>query len=179
MTVIMHYYGMELLGQIRDAYLKRYGLALERGFNDPASKYFWLYDELRYRLEFLHQMELFLNALPKFIATGAEDDAVRYVVRYATRFFSNENCGEVKEEDGHHPFFNDANGYYRDLTESMNHIDPDYDLSNHPLLLVDLTECAVRAARLYLQIRERQFHAIDRDRFDALMQKSAQLPVSA
>ena len=179
MPVIMKYYGLDLLDQVQEAYRKRYDLAVERGFDEPNNKYYWLFEELQYRLQFLRQMILFIHALSSFILSGSENDALGYVVRYSTRFFSNTNCGEVTRENDQHPYFNDANGYYCDFTEALNHFDSDYDFSNHPLFLVDLTECAVRAARLHLQIREHQFHAIDRDKFDALMQMRVQLPASA
>ena len=175
----MFYYGPELLDQIRDAYRHRADAAVERGFNQPSSKYLWLYRELEFRLNFLHRTVLFLDALPKFISEGKEEEALGYVVHYVSALFSRENCGNVEEKDGKHPFFSDCNLYYRDFNESLNHFDREYDLKNHPLLYVDLSECTVRAARLYLQIREKQFHAIDRDNFDPLMQMREQIPDSA
>ena len=179
MTGTMNYYGLELLSQIREAYMKRYTLAVERGYGDSGDKYYWLYEELLYRLQLLRQVFLFLNALPVFIKKDEEIEAVRYVVRYTTRLFLKENCGSMEGENGRNPYFNEENGLFCDFTESINHIDKDYDLSNHPLLYVDLTECAVRAVRLYFQIRERQFHAIDRANFNALMQVREQLPAPA
>ena len=179
MIGIMRYFGPCLLVQIREAYQNRFNQALERGFDDPANKYFWIYDELRYRLNLLYQAFLFLDALPKFICEGKEIEAVRYVIRYSTRFFLKENCGSVENEGSQNPFFNDGNEPYRDFTEAINHFDMDYDLTNHPLLYVDLSECVVRAVRLYLQIRERKFHAIDRANFNALIQAREQLPAPA
>ena len=176
---IMDYYGMELLTEIQSVYSQRYKLAVERGFDKPGSKYKWLYDELQYRLRFLRQIILFSEALAQFIRPGSEEDAVRYVVRYVSGFFNDENCCVTEHEGGRHPFFNDENGYYIDFKEALDRVDANYDLTIHPLLLVDLTECAVRAARLHLQIREQQYHAIDRDKFDTLMQMCDQLPASA
>ena len=179
MSAMLNYMGTELIIQIQSAYRSRFELAIERGFDDPANKYFWLYEELQYRLGFLRQITLFIDALPRFICKGAEDEAVGYVVRFVSRLYSNENCGCPELKDGQHPFFNDANRYFCDFTEALNHFGTDYDLSNHPILYIDLCECLVRAARLHLQIREQQYHAIDRDKFNVLMQMPKLLPESA
>ena len=50
-------------------------------------------------------------------------------------------------------------------------IDDGYDLGDLPQLYVDLSEYVVRASRLYLQIRECSIHAIDRDKFEALLSR--------
>ena len=49
----------------------------------------------------------------------------------------------------------------------------DYDLSNLPLFYVDLCEYVVRAIRLYLQIREGSFHAIDKGKFETITHANA------
>lgn len=179
MAKILNYYGTELLESIRCTYSGRMKLAEEHGFNASESRYFWLYDELQYRLLFLRRTMLYIDALPAFIKKESEEEAVGYVVRFTTAFFNQENCGNAEIVDGRHPFFNDDNSYYGDFTEALNHLDMDYDFSNHPALYIDLTECVVRAARLHLQIRERQYHAIDRDNFDVLMQMRERLPATA
>ena len=53
----------------------------------------------------------------------------------------------------------------------LDHIDDGYDLGDFPQLYVDLSEYVVRASRLYLQIRECSIHAIDRDKFEALLSR--------
>lgn len=179
MAGILNYCGPELLSEIREAYAQRISLATERGYADPGSRYYWLYEELEYRLRFLRQAQLFIDALPRFITEKAEDDAVGYVVRFVTAFFNPENCGNAQNVDGRHPYFNEENRYYQAFTEALEHLDRNYDLADHPLLFVDLTECVVRAVRLHLQIREREFHAIDRNKFDALMQMREPMPASA
>ena len=63
--------------------------------------------------------------------------------------------------------------------ESICAIGTGYDLEERKLLYKDLCECAVRAARLYLQIRERRICAIDRGNFGCLMRMRQPLPVSA
>ena len=45
----------------------------------------------------------------------------------------------------------------------------DYDCANLPMYYVDLCEYTVRCVRLHLYIRERAFHAIDREKFAALV----------
>jgi len=42
-----------------------------------------------------------------------------------------------------------------------------------------LSEYVVRSVRLYLQIREREIHAIDRDKFDQIMKVAGVLSSSA
>ena len=122
------YFGMELLEQFRTAYLQRSRLATDRGYHSPDSKYYWISEELMYRLQFLRKTQLFIAAFPEFIRKGAEEDAVGYAVSFASGFFNRENIGEAECEDGQHPFFNDENVYYRDFTEALYHIDTNYDL---------------------------------------------------
>ena len=65
----MDLYGIDLLHQIHSAYFPRYQLALERGYQQEGNRFFWLYDELHYRLQVLREAILFLNALPPFLQT--------------------------------------------------------------------------------------------------------------
>ena len=52
-------------------------------------------------------------------------------------------------------------------------------LQNLPLFYVYSCEVVVRAIRLYFHIREGKCHAIDRQKFDALMHGRSSLPTSA
>ena len=175
---MMDYYGMELLDSLMAYYTPRYQLALERGYEKTESNYHWLYDELEHRVRFLRQMMLFLHALPQFMRDCEGEKALQYAVNYVSGFFSDKCVGHVtRSENEEHPYFNDRNHYYQQFVESINNFDRDYDLKNPPLLYVDLCEYAVRGVRLYLYIREHQFKAIDRGKFEELMR--LKLPNSA
>jgi len=167
---MLNYYGYQLLQELLDYYKPRLQLAEERGYAVQGSKYAWLYEELQHRMRFLRQTVLFLDALPKFM--GGEDDSkpMQYVVSYTSRFFTPESIGDIARDAADtHPFFNSGNIYWNELQQALDHFGVDYDMSNLPLLYVDLTEYVVRASRLYLQIREGHFRAIDRDKFDSIM----------
>ena len=175
---MIDYYGLELLKDLMAYYAPRYQLALERGYDKDESKYQWLYIELEHRVRFLRQMSLYLKALPSFMNDGDGDKALQYVIGYVSGFFTDKCVGVCpRGENEEHPYFNDHNPYYQKFIESIDNFDSDYDMKNPPLLYVDLCEYAVRGVRLYLYIREHQFKAIDRGKFDELMHPK--LPNSA
>ena len=58
----MDLYGIDLLHQIHSAYFTRYQLALERGYQQEGNRFFWLYDELHYRLKVLPAANLLNTA---------------------------------------------------------------------------------------------------------------------
>ena len=80
------------------------------------------------------------------------------------------------EKTEQHPYFQDNNPCWTEFQEVLDHIDDGYDLGDLPQLYVDLSEYVVRAARLYLQIRECSIHAIDRDKFEALLSRKPEFP---
>lgn len=168
---MLEYYGVSLLNELQDYYLPRLRLAEERGYAVQNNKYFWLYDELRQRVLMLRQTLLFLESLPHFMNDGKDDcQAMQYAVRYTGKLFSEESIDNIPcSAQDIHPFFNDSDPYWRDLQEALENFDNSYDLQNLPMLYVDLCEYVTRAIRLYFHIRERQFKAIDRGKFDALM----------
>lgn len=167
---MLEYYGVELLTELQEYYLPRFRLAEERGYAVQNSKYYWLFGELQQRIRVLRQTLLFLESLPKFMQCEDEFKPLQYVVSYVGKLFTVESIGEIaRSEQDIHPFFNDSNPYWEDLQEALNHFDQTYDMNNLPLLYVDLCEYVIRAIRLYFQIRERQFKAIDRGKFDAIM----------
>ena len=171
---MLEYYGVDLLNEIQEYYLPRFRLAEERGYAVQNSKYFWLFEELQQRIRMLRQTLLFLETLPKFMQCEDEYRPLQYVVSYVGKLFTVESIGEIaRSEQDIHPFFNDSNPYWEDLQEALNHFDQSYDMNNLPLLYVDLCEYVVRAIRLYFQVRERQFKAIDRGKFDAIMHLKA------
>ena len=65
------------------------------------------------------------------------------------------------------------------MNEVLDSMGVDYDTTLLPLLFIDLSEYVVRSVRLYLQIREREIHAIDRDKFDQIMKVAGVLSSSA
>ena len=65
--MVIELYGIDLLTQIQSAYQNRYQLALERGYQQEGNRFFWLYDELHYRLLVLREAILVLFALPHFL----------------------------------------------------------------------------------------------------------------
>lgn len=167
---MLEYYGVELLNELQEYYLPRFRLAEERGYAIQNSKYHWLFEELQQRVRILRQTLLFLESLPKFMQCEDEYQPLQYVVGYVGKLFAVESIGEIARSDQDiHPFFNDSNPYWLDLQEALDHFDQAYDMKNLPLLYVDMSEYVTRAIRLYLQIREQRFKAVDRGKFDALM----------
>ena len=147
---MMTLYGVDLLLQIYAAYLDRYQKALQRGYDAEGERYHWL---------------------PKFLCGVEDDKALQFVFEYTSRLFSPESIGASDHAEGEkHPFFHDGNPYWRDLQEGMEAFNEEEILKNRPLLYVYSCELITRAIRLYLQIRETKFHAIDREKFHGLMQ---------
>ena len=168
---MLEYYGMNCLEHIHDYYRGRYSQAKERGYNTDGSKYFWLYKELRERLLIICQAVRFLEALPKFMSETSDEQIFQYATTYVNSLFKPELTGELKRDDADvHPFFNPANPYWVQMNELLDGMADDYDTSILPLLYVDLCEYVVRAVRLLLQIREMTIAAIDREKFDAVME---------
>ena len=66
-----------------------------------------------------------------------------------------------------------------DFMEAMDKFGDEQLLQNLPLFYVYSCEVVVRAIRLYFHIREGKCHAIDRQKFDALMHGGSSLPTSA
>ena len=96
------------------------------------------------------------------------------MVSYTSALFAPDGASSVdRGQDDVHPYFNDGNPYWLDFQEAVDNFSADYDLSNLPLFYVDLCEYVVRAIRLYLQIREGSFHAIDKGKFETIMHANA------
>lgn len=177
---MLYYFGQEFLQGLQNYYGQRLALALERGYDASGNKYFWLYTELELRIKAIRQTILFLNALPRFMGTSTGEESMGYVAKYIGDFFSSESIGEEKRSDGQeHPYFNASNPYWTQFQEALDNFGMEYDMTLLPMLYVDLTEYVVRGLRLYFQIRERKFCAIDRGKFEDLMQPKAPLPVTA
>lgn len=171
---MLEYYGVELLNELQEYYLPRFRLAEERGYAIQNSKYHWLFEELQQRVRMLRQTLLFLESLPKFMQCEDEYKPLQYVVSYVGKLFAVESIGEIARSDQDtHPFFNDSNPYWLDLQEALDHFDQAYDMKNLPLLYVDMSEYVTRAIRLYFQIREQRFKAVDRGKFDSIMHLKA------
>jgi hypothetical protein len=174
---MLFYYGVELLHKLQTYYTPRLQTALSRGFDAEEHKYHWLYTELCLRVQVLQQSMLFLNALPQFMKEDDTDSAFRYVISYASDWFRNGAIGETpKEDDAKSPFYADDNPYWADVNEALEHFDRDYKVKLLPMLYVDLCEYVVRCVRFLFHIREHCVHAIDKDKFDALMQRVEFLP---
>ena len=167
---MLDYYSTQLLQHILVSYLPRIHLAEERGYSNPSDKYHWLYEELHCRVVFLRGVLPFLDALPRFMVVGTE--ALQYVTSYVGKLFAVDWVSSLRnEKTEQHPYFQDNNPYWTEFQEVLDHIDDGYDLGDLPQLYVDLSEYVVRASRLYLQIRECSIHAIDRDKFEALLSR--------
>ncbi|MDO5764286.1 MAG: hypothetical protein Q4P84_01115 [Elusimicrobiales bacterium] len=177
---MLYYFGLEFLQGLQNYYGQRLALALEHGYNADGNKYYWLYMELALREKALRQTILFLNALPKFMGMATGVKSMEYVTKYIGGYFSPESIGEENRSDGEeHPYFNDSNPYWKQFQEAIDNFGMEYDMDLLPMFYVDLTEYVVRGLRLYFQIRERKFCAIDRGKFEELMQPKAPLPVTA
>ena len=174
------YYGPELLRTLKDYYGSRLELAVERGYMESGSQYHWLYLELHCRALTLDQALRFLDVLPKFMVTSTEDQIFQYVMNYATGFFKVDKIGDIQRDaQDRHPFFQDVNPYWTQMNEVLDSMGVDYDTGLLPLLYIDLSEYIVRSIRLYLQIREKTIHAVDRGKFDQLMKMGGTLTSSA
>lgn len=167
---MLKYYGVDLIQTLYAYYLPRLQLAEERGYAVEGHQYCWLFEELRERVNTLRQTTLYIDALPKFMVGQTDSEPMQYVVRYSSRLFSENSIGKFERDDaGVHPLFKETNPYWVEFQEIQDLFAPDYDIMDQPMFYVDLCEYVVRAMRLYLQIRESQFHAIDRNKFDELM----------
>ena len=167
---MLQYLGTELLDEIRGTYAERLRLARERGYGKPESKYHWLYAELDYRSRFLRQALLFLNSLPKFMTGEDADKPMLYVVSYTTGMFTEASIGDAAfNSRSPEKFFDSSNGYWRDMEEALTLMGDGYDFTNLPLYYTDLCEYTVRCVRLHLYIREKAYHAIDREKFVGLV----------
>jgi len=167
---MLDYYGTQFLDELLAYYLPRFRLAEERGFAVQGNKYCWLFEELQQRVCVLRQTKLFLESLPRFMQCEDKSQPMQYVVSYTSKFFAPESIGSItRDSNDTHPFFNNGNPYWNEFHEVFEHFGTEYDMDNLPMVYVDLCEYTVRAVRLYLQIREMQFRAVDRDKFDDLM----------
>ena len=166
---MLDYLGIELLDTFVEYYLPRYHQAEERGFGKEEQKYHWLYLELKERILVVSQARRYLKSLPLFMTTASEEQIFQSVTSYIASLFNRDRIGEIQRpEDGDHPYFNDHNPYWNQMNEVFDSMGVAYDTTNLPMLYVDLSEYVVRAVRLYLQIRELSFHAIDKGKFDVL-----------
>lgn len=170
--MMLNYLSKDLLDEVRSTYAERFRLAHDRGYSDPSSKYYWLYEELGYRLRLLRQVNLFLNSLSMYMASRDGEQPMYFVVSYTTNLFTEKRIGEAAfNRKDKEMFFHESCTYWQEMQEVLNLMSHDYDFANLPMYYVDLCEYAVRAVRLHLYIRERAFHAIDREKFDTLMQR--------
>ncbi|MDO4841648.1 MAG: hypothetical protein Q3982_03110 [Phoenicibacter congonensis] len=177
---MLHYYGMEFLQGLQSYYAQRLALAMEHGYSADGNKYFWLYTELDLRVKAIRQTLLFLDALPKFMGSAAGEESMGFALKYIGDYFKAGKIGAEDRQEGEaHPYFNDGNPYWIQFQEAHDNFGIDYDLTNTPMLYVDLTEYVVRGLRLYFLIRERKFCAIDRGKFDELMKLKSPLPITA
>lgn len=177
---MLQYYGQEFLQGLQTYYVQRLSLALEHGYSVEDNKYFWLYKELDLRVRAIRQTLLFLDALPKFMGTATGEESMGYALKYTGDYFTADRIGSENRPQGEpHPYFNDGNPYWLQFQEAHDNFGLDYDLTNAPMLYVDLAEYVVRGLRLYIQIRERKFCAIDRGKFDEMMKLKALLPITA
>ena len=169
---MLNYLGTELISEIQKAYSERFQLAVERGYSEPGSKYYWLFEELSYRTRLVRQVNLFLNSLSLYMTSKDGDKPMYFVVSYITDLFTEKRIGEAAfNRAGKEQFFHESCTYWQEMQEVLDVMAHGYDFTNLPMYYVDLCEYAVRAVRLHLYIRERKFHAIDRDKFDDLMRR--------
>ena len=166
---MLNYLGTELLQSMKEYYLGRYRLALERGYTAEDSQYYWLFEELRDRILVIRQVEKFLHALPLFMQQGGEEKSLQYVVSFVSSI-----CGELTNGAGE--VKHDDSPYWKQTNEIWELMKSNYDMNNLPLLYVDLTEYLVRALRFYFSIRE-QVCRIDGGKFDEIMQLNQSLVV--
>lgn len=168
---MLEYYGITCLERIRDYYQGRYLQAKERCYNTEGNRYYWLYSELRDRLLIICQTIRFMKALPQFMSGTDDEQTFQYATAYVNGLFKPELTGELKRNDTDiHPFFNSENPYWMQMNEVLDGMEVEYDTSILPLLYIDLCEYVVRAVRLLLQIREMTIAAIDREKFDTVME---------
>lgn len=152
-------------------YSERYSKAIARNYNNPDSKYHWLYKELSERVTTLSSAKLFLEALPLFMK---EDETCERSLSYATSFiadlFKDIPCEKLLQE---------GNPYWDDFMEAVENIDRKAELafqSQVPQFYLALCEYVVRCIRLYFYVREKVICAIDRDKFDSVMDTQLAVP---
>ena len=143
--MVIELYGIDLLTQIQSAYQTRYQLALERGYQQEGNRFFWLYEELHYRLQVLREAILFLNALPPFLQTPEAEKPYKYVIDFFTRYFNQDNIGRSEKQGADDPYFGDSNQYWKDFMEAMDKFGEEQLLQNLPLFYVYSCEVVVRA----------------------------------
>lgn len=168
-TELLSYLGIELLQNMLDHYVSRYQLAIERGYTEEGSQYYWLFIELKERILAIRKTQKFLHALPLFMQQGNEEQSLQYVVSYVSTLCAQLASVNQEQGSGASSVNRSDDPYWQQANEVWDRMQEGYDMNNLPLLYLDLSEYLVRAVRFYLHMREQQC-PIDRDKFDAIMQ---------
>lgn len=164
------YFGIDLLHHLQRHYEQRLSLALSKSFDQPDSRYFWLFKELECRVTTLRKLLVLTSALPGFLCRQTEEQVFTMVVNFTSPWFSDQMLGDQpKDATGSCSYYQESNPYWVDYQLAMDRFTQDYDYSNLVTFYVDLVEYLVMAVRLYFFIREQQFRPIDRGKYDDLV----------
>lgn len=167
----MKYCQATLFSSLCEYYSERHSKALMREYDQPGSKYHWLYQELAERVTTLSNAKLFMEALPLFMREdeGCEK-SLSYVTSYVGELFVGIPCEQLLKE---------GNVYWDDFMEVQEVINRKAELTFQPQVpqfYLDLCEYVVRCIRLYFYVREKVVCAIDRDKFDSVMDMRLAIP---
>ncbi len=174
------YYGTALLDRLKQHYETRMSMALSRGFDVDGSEYHWLFLELSHRVVTLRKVQAILSVLPEFMCHKTTDEVFAMVIGHTTAWFSDASIGELPRDGaGNCTYYQDSNPFWVDYQMSMDRFTMDYDYTRLATFYVDLVEYFVMAVRLYFFIRERQFKAIDKKKYEELVGVRAALPTPA
>lgn len=164
------YFGIDLLHHLQRHYEQRLSLALSKSFDQPDSRYFWLFKELECRVTTLRKLLVLTSALPGFLCRQTEEQVFTMVVNFTSPWFSDQILGDQpKDATGSCAYYQESNPYWVDYQLAMDRFTQDYDYSNLMIFYVDLVEYLVMAVRLYFFVREQQFRPIDRGKYDDLV----------
>jgi hypothetical protein len=177
---MLFHFGIELLDKLDGYYGSRYQQARAQGYLQSNSKYYWLYVELELRVKLLRQARMFLDALPQYLIQSGWEPTLGYVVEYTGEWFSEKMLGVLPRDDaGRCTYLSDENPYWNEVQEVTEELNQDSVASVLPLFQITLVEYVVRSIRLYFYLREKQFKAIDREKFNSVMSLDEKLGTSA
>ena len=164
----MAHFGLVFLEKLEQYYTARLNAAMQQGFNDSATKYHWLYMELKLRAETIGQVKLFLSLLPEYLHRSDSENAMTFATQYADVWFMEQSVGQLPHNgNGNCSYFSEGNPYWADIQTAGAGLNRS---QSEEETLACITEYVICCLRLYFYMREHQFRAIDREKFEHLMQ---------
>ena len=163
-------YGTAFLEKLLRYYGQRLRKAKARGYDVAGTGYHWLYCELELRVDTIHMVHDFLGLLPQYLARSDVERTLALAVQYLGAWFMEKTTGPLPhDERGNCTYFSEENPYWQEVQAAGDYIGSDMDQTDQLQCQKSISSYVICCLRLYLYLREQQFQAIDRGRFDQLM----------